>query len=142
MAVLKSLCLIGILINVVTCIKPLGKEVCVASCNQALAGVVFPGKTGTACNSDLRLTSIFYCTKIHCEDSGLEAGLAWLKASCKFTQPVTVKAYEAATSNATEQSLSKLPVIDLKVKTLQNTTVLPSTSNWYLSFKTIVRFSS
>src|SRR5689334_20907408 len=51
--------------------KPLGHEVCVASCYNALKDIKFtnqPGGNGTSCLNYLKVSSTFACTRVRCQD--------------------------------------------------------------------------
>jgi hypothetical protein len=128
------------LASVVSADKAVGSQVCVGSCSEALLSIVFAGKGGKACYNSLRVSSIFYCAKIHCRESVLAVGIDWLDNGCATAAPgqFTIAAYESATANATSAFLEQLPTVNLKESDVINNTVVPSADAWYLAYGTLV----
>lgn len=128
------------LVYLVSASKAVGREVCVGACSEALQAIIFDGKSGKACNNTLRISSIFYCTKIHCDETVLPAGLNWLQNGCAAASPgqFTIATYESATANVTSTFLEQIATVDLKESQVFNTTVVPSANAWYLAYGTLV----
>jgi hypothetical protein len=133
------LILLGYFISLCSAVKPLGAQVCIASCYDALQSIVFTGPNGKACNSTLRPPSIFYCAKIHCHPLDLKAGIAWASDACPTAKgALRFPAYQNLTSNVTAAFLKQLPTVNLKENKNFSTIVVPSETAWNLAYRTVV----
>ena len=114
--------------------KPLGHQVCVASCYYSLLKINYSGKNATeqtACTNPLRVRSTYLCVKEHCEDKDLAPGIQWWAGACKKSQKVVnLEAYHKSTVNATAEYIASLPTVELKEKKVYNTSTVPSKKTW------------
>lgn len=126
-------------------IKPLGQEVCLASCSYALLKTKFAGKdekAQTNCKHPLRVQSVYYCVAIHCKPEDVSAGINWWMGECQnSTKAINVKAYETAVSNATDAYLKSLPTVELKSKGVLNGTAVPSAKSWSVVHTSVFTYS-
>lgn len=125
--------------------KPLGREVCVASCYDALLKVKYAGSNETeqiACTNPLRVTSTYYCVRKHCEEEDLVPGIAWWAGTCKKSKKViTLKLYQTAVSNVTDQYIAGLPTVEKKEKGVVNKTAVPSEKSWRPVYRSVKGYS-
>lgn len=125
--------------------KPLGHEVCVASCYYSLLKAKYAGassKAQTACTNKLRVQSTYYCMKLHCEEEDIEPGVAWWAGTCaNSTKVVNVEAYKSTTASTTESYLSNLPTVKQKEKNIFNGTAVPSKDNWEIVYRSVYTYS-
>ncbi|KAK5995390.1 Ferric/cupric reductase transmembrane component B-like protein [Cladobotryum mycophilum] len=114
--------------------KPLGHQVCVASCYYSLLKVSYSGKNATdqaACTNPLRVSSTYLCVKENCHEVDIGPGIKWWAGACKKSQKVVnLDAYHKTTDNATVEYISTLPTVGLKSKTPLNTTAVPIKTTW------------
>jgi hypothetical protein len=122
--------------------KPLGHEVCVASCYNALKDIKFtnqPEGNGTACLNDLRVSSTFACTRTRCQDQDIDPGISWWQAQCKHSSKViNVAHYRAAEDDDPLESLKALRQVGYKEKGIFSQAVVPSENSWDLVYGTVV----
>ncbi|TQW00988.1 ferric-chelate reductase [Cordyceps javanica] len=128
--------------------KPLGDQVCVATCYYALLKAKFAGasdKAQTACTNPLRVQSTYYCISEHCakeSDRATDDGIAWWVGTCKNSSTVVnVKSYRNAISNVTDTYLAGLPAVDQNSKKLFNGPALPSQANWKYMYTTTFTYA-
>ncbi|OAA59979.1 ferric-chelate reductase [Cordyceps fumosorosea ARSEF 2679] len=128
--------------------KPLGDQVCVATCYNALLKAKFAAATNKAqmaCTNPLRVKSTYYCISEHCareSDAATEDGIEWWAEACKnSSKVVNVKSYHAAVSNVTEAYLAGLPRVDQKAKQIFNGSALPSNANWKYMHTTVFLYA-
>lgn len=127
--------------------KPLGPEVCPASCYYALLNAKFAAadeKSQAACANPLRVRSTFYCISLHCKDEDVSPGISWWATSCKKSKKaVDLAAYNIAVSKVNDSYLETLPTVDYKAKKgkVVNSTVLPSDANWLVVHRTVKTYS-
>jgi hypothetical protein len=123
--------------------KPVGNEVCVAACYNALKDIKFtdqPGGNATSCLNDLRISSTYACARIKCQHSDIEPGVSWWQKQCKHSSKViTVAGYYSMTDNVPVQSLSSLPTVEYKDNHIFNQQVQPAEDAWDLVYGTLVR---
>ncbi|EGX96137.1 ferric-chelate reductase [Cordyceps militaris CM01] len=117
--------------------KPLGDQVCVATCYYALLKAKYAGasdKAQTACTNPLRVQSTYYCIAERCaaeSDKATDDGIEWWADACKnSSKVVNVKSYRTAVSNVTDTYLNSLPTVDQKSKQFFSGPALPSQANW------------
>lgn len=125
--------------------KPLGHEVCVASCYYSLLKAKYAGassKAQTACTNKLRVQSTYYCMKLHCQEEDIEPGVAWWAGSCtNSTKVVNIMAYRTSTANATESYLANLPTVKQKQKDVLDGAAVPSADNWEVVYRSVYTYS-
>ncbi|OAR02042.1 hypothetical protein LLEC1_06126 [Akanthomyces lecanii] len=128
--------------------KPLGDQVCVATCYNALLKAKFAGasdKAQTACANPLRVQSTYYCISEHCakeSEKATDDGIEWWAEACKnSSKAVNVKAYHTTISNITESYLAGLPTVDQKSKKLFDGPALPSQANWRYMYTTVFNYA-
>lgn len=122
--------------------KPLGREVCVAACYDALQQLVFidqPEGNGTSCLNDLRISSTFDCVRSRCDSHDVNPGISWWQKQCKHSgKVVNVARYHSAAENLSVEYLSSLPTFEYKDKKIFEESVLPSNDTWSLVYGTVV----
>ncbi|KAG5925412.1 hypothetical protein E4U53_003312 [Claviceps sorghi] len=148
---LWQLCLTTLLSAATTqAAKPLGKEVCVASCYYALLQARFAGPTPRAqraCANALRVRSTYYCLALHCRDdeAAVEAGLRWWAASCKnSSRVVNPAAYRAAVGRAELRDIASRPPsspAQLAGGALLQRPVVPDPRGWRVVYQSAKTFS-
>ncbi|OAA75193.1 ferric-chelate reductase [Akanthomyces lecanii RCEF 1005] len=128
--------------------KPLGDQVCVATCYNALLKAKFAGasdKAQTACTNPLRVQSTYYCISERCAKEGDKAtddGIEWWAGACKNSSKiVSAKGYRTAISNITESYLAGLPRVEQKSKKLFDGPALPSQANWKYIYTTVFTYA-
>lgn len=128
--------------------KPLGDQVCVATCYNALLKAKFAGasdKAQTACANPLRVQSTYYCIAERCakeSDKATDDGIEWWAEACKNSSKiVNAKSYRATISNSTESYLAGLPTVDQKSKKLFDGPALPSQANWEYMYTTVFNYA-
>lgn len=127
--------------------KPLGPEVCPASCYYALLNAKFAAtdeKSKAACTNPLRVKSTFYCIALHCKDEDVSPGIIWWATTCKQSKKaVNLAAYNTAISKVNDSYLESLPTVEYKPKKgkIVNGTVLPSDANWLVVHRTVKTYS-
>lgn len=126
--------------------KPLGHEVCVASCYYSLLKIKYAGanaKAEAACTNPLRVKSTYYCVRLHCEEDDISPGIDWWAATCKnSTKVVNQKAYKSTSSNATDSYLASLPTVKQNQKNVLETPAVPSADNWEVVYRTVYTYSA
>ncbi|KAJ6786080.1 hypothetical protein PWT90_09853 [Aphanocladium album] len=117
--------------------KPLGDQVCVATCYFALLKAKYAGATDkaqTACTNPLRVQSTYYCIAEHCAKESVKAtndGIEWWSETCKnSSKVVNEQAYHRTISNITDTYLAGLSKVDQKTKQVFDGPALPSDANW------------
>lgn len=126
--------------------KPLGREVCPASCYYALLNAKFAAadeKSQAACTNPLRVKSTFYCIALHCNGEDVGPGINWWATTCKSKKTVNLDAYNTAVSKVNDSYLDGLPTVDYKSKKgkVVNGTVLPSDANWLIVHRSVKTYS-
>lgn len=128
--------------------KPLGDQVCVATCYYALLKAKYAGasdKAQTACTNPLRVESTYYCISEQCEKEGekvVDDGIEWWSDACKnSSKVVNVKAYQKAISNITTAYLTGLPQVDQKTNKVFDGPALPSAANWKYMYTTVFTYA-
>ncbi|KAG5915508.1 hypothetical protein E4U42_008015 [Claviceps africana] len=126
--------------------KPVGDEVCVASCYYSLLKARFAGPTPraqTACANALRVRSTYYCLALHCRDD-VEPGLAWWAGTCKnSSRLVSLDAYRAAVGDADLQDVAARPssAADFAGGVLLQRPVVPDLHSWSVVYRSAKTFS-
>lgn len=122
--------------------KPLGREICVAACYDALQHLEFidqPGGNGTSCLNDLRVSSTFDCVRSRCDSQDIAPGISWWQKQCKHSSSaVSVARYHSAADNLSVEFLSSLHTFEYGDKSVLNEIVLPSNETWNLVYGTVV----
>lgn len=127
--------------------KPLGPEVCPASCYYALLNAKFAAadeKSEAACTNPLRVKSMFYCIALHCKDEDVSHGISWWATTCKKSKmAVNLAAYNTAVSKVNNSYLESLPTVEYKATKgkVVNGTVLPSDANWLVVHRSVKTYS-
>lgn len=138
-----------LLATVALAAKPLGDQVCVATCYFALLKAKYTGATDKAqlaCTNPLRVKSTYYCISEHCShESGraTDDGIEWWVEACKnSSKVVNVKAYHTAVSNITSGYLAGLPKVDQKAKEIFDGPALPSDANWQYMYTSTTTYAN
>lgn len=122
--------------------KPLGAEVCVASCYNALKAIKYADASGgdlTACKNDFRINSTFACIRLHCSEHDIEPGIRWWSETCKKSKAVVnIDAFQDFVAGIDLENVTALPVVDLKESQVFNRTVTPSEQAWNVAYATVV----
>src|SRR5258706_1684798 len=101
----KGLLVLGILVSIAAGAPrpwPINQRVCIGSCSLDLGTITFAGTDGAACNNALRLSSTFYCARIHCDPADIEPGINWLADPNVCPDPlgrITYTAYQNLVAN-------------------------------------------
>ncbi|KAJ3487941.1 hypothetical protein NLG97_g6296 [Lecanicillium saksenae] len=129
--------------------KPLGDQVCVATCYFTLLKAKYAGATDkaqTACTNPLRVQSTYYCISEHCAKESAEAtsdGIEWWAESCKnSSKVVNEKAYHQVISNINDTYLASLPKVDRTSKQVFNGSALPSDANWQYMYTSTTTYAN
>ncbi|UKZ76225.1 hypothetical protein TrVFT333_003922 [Trichoderma virens FT-333] len=121
--------------------KPLGLEVCGASCYYTLAKTKFASDNvteQTLCTHPLRITSTYLCIWEHCEEKAVAPGINWWAGTCKKSSKlVNLQTYETTVSNVTQEYIDSLPTVEQTQKTVVDVVSMPSQANWAISYRTV-----
>ncbi|KAL7958609.1 hypothetical protein V8C34DRAFT_323891 [Trichoderma compactum] len=121
--------------------KPLGLEVCGASCYYTLAKTKFASDNvteQTLCTHPLRVTSTYLCLWEHCEEKDLVPGINWWAGTCKKSaRVVNLDAYRSTVANVTQEYIDSLPTVEQTQKTVVDVVSIPSQANWDISHRTV-----
>lgn len=121
--------------------KPLGLEVCGASCYYTLAKTKFASDNvteQTLCTHPLRVTSTYLCIWEHCQEKDLAPGINWWAGTCKKSaKVVNLAAYKSTVANVTQEYIDSLPTVQQTQKTVVDVVSMPSQANWDISFRTV-----
>ncbi|OCT45916.1 hypothetical protein CLCR_00371 [Cladophialophora carrionii] len=137
--------IILVLSTIALAAKPLGHEICVAACYNALSGIEFtdqPGGNGTSCLNDLRVSSIYLCARDRCEDQDLEPGISWWQKQCKHSSKViNVVNYHSTVDNVSLESIGSLTTVEYKDDGVFDQATVPSDGAWDLIYGTLHAYS-
>ncbi|KAL7797369.1 ferric reductase like transmembrane component domain-containing protein [Trichoderma ceciliae] len=121
--------------------KPLGHEVCGASCYYTLSKAKFASDNvteQTLCTHPLRVTSTYLCIWEHCEEQGIVPGINWWALTCKkSSKVVNLQLYESTTANVTQAYIDSLPTVEQTQKTIVDVVSIPSEANWDQVHRTV-----
>ncbi|RFU73113.1 hypothetical protein TARUN_9155 [Trichoderma arundinaceum] len=121
--------------------KPLGLEVCGASCYYTLSKTKFASDNETEqtlCTHPLRVTSTYLCLWEHCEEDEIVPGINWWAGTCKKSAKlVNLKIYESTTANVTQAYIDSLPTVEQTQKTVVDVVSIPSEANWEQVHRTV-----
>jgi hypothetical protein len=121
--------------------KPLGLDVCGASCYYTLAKTKFASDNvteQTLCTHPLRVTSTYLCLWEHCEEKDLVSGINWWAGTCKKSaKVVNLDAYRTTVANVTQEYIDSLPTVEQTQKTVVDVVSMPSQANWDISHRTV-----
>ncbi|QUC22835.1 uncharacterized protein UV8b_07076 [Ustilaginoidea virens] len=125
--------------------KPVGRQVCVASCYYSLLRPRFAGtgdKDQAACANELRVRSTYYCVVAHCAEEDVEPGIGWWQGACKnSSRTVSLAEYHEASSNVSAGFLASLPTVELAQKDLVPGVALPSARSWAVVYRSTATYS-
>lgn len=127
--------------------KPLGVEICGASCYYSLLGAKFAvpnndTKKEAACTHPLRVKSTYYCLASKCQAQHVAPGIAWWAGACKKSKKVVnLAAYESTTANVSVEYMRSLPTVEMKQKKVVNETVRPSEHDWFIVHRSVKTYS-
>ncbi|KIW71963.1 hypothetical protein PV04_00189 [Phialophora macrospora] len=137
--------LLLVLASFASAAKPLGHQICVAACYNALNDIEFtdqPGGNGTSCLNDLRISSIYLCARARCEDDDIVPGVSWWQKQCKHSsEAVNVANYHSTTDNVSLESIRSLPTVEYKDKGVFDETAVPSNDAWSVIYGTLSAYS-
>lgn len=121
--------------------KPLGHEVCGASCYYTLSKTKFASDNvteQTLCTHPLRVTSTYLCIWEHCKEQDIAPGINWWASTCKKSaKVVNLKLYESTTANVTQAYIDSLPTVEQTQKTIVDVVSRPSDANWNQVFRSV-----
>ncbi|KAK1251546.1 hypothetical protein MKX07_007025 [Trichoderma sp. CBMAI-0711] len=121
--------------------KPLGLEVCGASCYYTLSKIKFASDNvteQTLCTHPLRITSTYLCLWEHCEEKDLAPGINWWAGTCKKSSKlVNLKEYERTVANVTQEYIDSLPTVEQTQKTVVDVVSMPSEANWNIAHRSV-----
>ncbi|GAO15364.1 hypothetical protein UVI_02010280 [Ustilaginoidea virens] len=143
-----SMLLLPVLVALAACAnaaKPVGRQVCVASCYYSLLRPRFAGtgdKDQAACANELRVRSTYYCVVAHCAEEDVEPGIGWWQGACKnSSRTVSLAEYHEASSNVSAGFLASLPTVELAQKDLVPGVALPSARSWAVVYRSTATYS-
>lgn len=121
--------------------KPLGLEVCGASCYYSFAKIKFASDNvtdQTLCTHPLRITSTYLCLWEHCEEKDLAPGINWWAGTCKKSSKlVNLKEYESTVANVTQEYIDSLPTVEQTQKAVVDVVSMPSEANWNIAHRSV-----
>ncbi|KAH6606105.1 hypothetical protein Trco_005258 [Trichoderma cornu-damae] len=114
--------------------KPLGREVCGASCYYTLSKAKFASGNETEqtlCTHPLRVASTYLCIWERCEEQDIAPGINWWAGTCKkSSKVVNLKLYDSTTANVTQAYIDSLPTVEQTQKSIVEVVSIPSEANW------------
>jgi hypothetical protein len=124
-------------------------ENCVASCQTALLEVVFStskakGSKGIkACDDQLRISSLYLCSKEYCSDRQQRVGVEHIVESCQTGYGISLPDYQTYISSVSEEALQDTPryTVDNITKKAVNHTLIPTNELYIIAYRSTVSLS-
>lgn len=122
-------------------------EICVSSCQEAISSLEFIGTDPDAdyytsqCTNDLRVKSIFVCSRKYCPQSDINPGLEYFNQTCETYGTVSLPPYSII-ENLTDADVDNFRHIELADAPSPDPideVVLPSQELFDMAFMTLVR---
>lgn len=124
---------------------PSNSQLCAAACSSTLDSVIFNTTVSTDdyytgyCEDTLRLSSIFFCIRIHCSQSQIENAVDYTVEPCHTEVHIETPSYDSVMAGYSDEALSAIPVISMKPsEEIVNITVIPTEEAYGLAMRTWV----
>ncbi len=128
---------------------PTDSQLCGAACKLALESVMFGTTVSTGdsyCQDTLRLSSIFFCIRLHCSTPAeIQTGVEYVEDPCRTGVHIETPSYESVIASLSEEAITAIPVVEYTLepsRKIVNTTVVPTEEFFLLAYKTWVSNSS
>jgi hypothetical protein len=126
-------------------VKP--DELCVQGCFEALSIVEFNGTSELTdgyyidqCSNQLRLYSIYICSKLHCSESDIVTGIEYYNQTCEINAAIPLPDFDII-SNFTAADIAAIRVIaygEVSYADVLSELALPSDAYFTLAYDTVV----
>lgn len=121
-------------------------EVCVSACQYTLSSLTFNGTDPDAgyyesnCGNELRIKSMYLCSKLRCNPDDIQPGIDSLNSDCVTYGGISLPPYSIILdiSQTTIDGLRRVSLADMAITDTLDEMVLPEDDLFDISFDTIV----
>lgn len=128
---------------------PHNSQLCAAACYTTLDSIIFNTTVETDdyytgfCEDTLRVSSIFFCIRLHCTNSQIQTAVEYIVEPCHTEVHIETPTYDSVIAGFSDEALSAIPVISSMEPSeeIVNVTVIPSDEAYVLAVNTWVSSS-